>query len=177
VNETGFITKINKKLSSKIYKWRINWQEMSDMKISEEGKALIKKFEGCELESYRCSADVSTIGFGHTKGVSDGDSCTQDEADQMLTEDLEEFEGYVDKLVTVDLEQNEFDALVAWTFNLGAGNLKSSTMLRVLNDSKKLEVPVQMKRWNKAGGKTLDGLIRRREAESLLWEGKEWSQA
>jgi lysozyme len=147
------------------------------MNISAEGMELIKKFEGCELESYRCSADVSTIGFGHTKGVSDGDSCTQDEADQMLTEDLEEFEGYVEKLVTVDLEQNEFDALVAWTFNLGPTNLKSSTMLRVLNDGKKSEVPAQMKRWNKAGGKTLDGLIRRREAESLLWEGKEWSQA
>ena len=146
------------------------------MKISEEGKALIKKFEGCKLESYRCSADVSTIGFGHTKGVSDGDSCTQDEADQMLTEDLEEFEGYVDKLVTLDLEQNQFDALVAWTFNLGPTNLKSSTMLQVLNEGKKSEVPFQMKRWNKAGGKVLQGLVRRREAEALLWEGKEWEQ-
>mgnify|MGYP003665327866 FL=1 len=149
---------------------------MAKMKISEEGKALIKKFEGCELESYRCSADVSTIGFGHTKGVSDGDSCTQDEADQMLTEDLEEFEGYVDKLVTLDLEQNQFDALVAWTFNLGPTNLKSSTMLQVLNEGKKSEVPFQMKRWNKAGGNVLQGLVRRREAEALLWEGKDWEQ-
>ena len=149
---------------------------MAKMKISEEGKALIKKFEGCELESYRCSADVSTIGFGHTKGVSDGDSCTKDEADQMLTEDLEEFEGYVDKLVTLDLEQNQFDALVAWTFNLGPTNLKSSTMLQVLNEGKKSEVPFQMKRWNKAGGKVLQGLVRRREAEALLWEGKDWEQ-
>ena len=149
---------------------------MAKMKISEEGKALIKKFEGCELESYRCSADVSTIGFGHTKGVSDGDSCTQDEADQMLTEDLEEFEGYVDKLVTVDLEQNQFDALVAWTFNLGPTHLKWSTMLEVLNEGKKSEVPFQMKRWNKAGGNVLQGLVRRREAEALLWEGKDWEQ-
>jgi lysozyme len=146
------------------------------MKISVEGKALIKKFEGCELESYRCSADVSTIGYGHTKNVSDNDSCTQDEADQMLTDDLEEFEGYVDKLVTVDLEQNQFDALVAWTFNLGPTNLKSSTMLRVLNEGEYGKVPSEMKRWNKAGGKTLDGLIRRREAESLLWAGKEWHE-
>ena len=150
--------------------------EIIKMKISEEGKALIKKFEGCKLDSYRCSANVATIGYGHTKDVIDGDSCTQDEAGQMLADDLAEFEGYVDKLVTVYLEQNQFDALVAWTFNLGPTNLKSSTMLRVLNDSKKLEVPVQMKRWNKAGGKTLDGLIRRREAESLLWEGKEWHE-
>tara|TARA_R100001377_G_scaffold46650_1_gene26845 strand:+ start:424 stop:867 length:444 start_codon:yes stop_codon:yes gene_type:complete len=146
------------------------------MRISEEGKALIKKFEGCELESYRCSANVLTIGYGHTKGVSDGDSCTQDEADQMLTDDLEEFEGYVDKLVTVDLEQNEFDALVAWTFNLGPTNLRSSSLLAALNEGKKSEVPAQIKRWNKAGGNVLKGLIRRREAESLLWEGKEWGQ-
>ena len=146
------------------------------MRISEEGKALIKKFEGCELESYRCSANVLTIGYGHTKGVSDGDSCTQDEADQMLTDDLEEFEGYVDKLVTVDLDQNEFDALVAWTFNLGPTNLKSSSLLAALNEGKKSEVPAQIKRWNKAGGNVLKGLIRRREAESLLWEGKEWGQ-
>ena len=144
------------------------------MKISEEGKALIKKFEGCKLDSYRCSANVATIGYGHTKGVSDGDSCTKDEADQMLAEDLEEFEGYVDKLVAVDLEQNQFDALVAWTFNLGPTNLKSSTMLRVLNEGKHENVPSEMKRWNKAGGETLEGLIRRREAESLLWENKLW---
>jgi GH24 family phage-related lysozyme (muramidase) len=82
----------------------------------------------------------------------------------------------VDRLVTVDLEQNQFDALVAWTFNLGPTNLKSSTMLRVLNEGEYGKVPGEMKRWNKAGGKTLDGLIRRREAESLLWEGKEWHE-
>ena len=92
----------------------------------------------------------------------------------MLTDDLEEFEGYVKKLVTVDLKQNEFDALVAWTFNLGPTNLKSSTMLQVLNDGKKSEVPAQIKRWNKAGGNILNGLIRRREAEALLFQDKKW---
>ena len=146
------------------------------MKISEEGKALIKKFEGCKLDSYRCSANVATIGYGHTKDVSDGDTCTQEEADQMLAEDLEEFEGYVDKLVTVDLEQNQFDALVAWTFNLGPTNFKSSTLLRVLNEGKHENVPSEMRRWNKAGGETLEGLIRRREAEGLLWENKLWHE-
>ena len=144
------------------------------MHISAEGMALIKKFEGCELDSYRCSADVSTIGYGHTKGVSDGDSCTQEEADQMLTEDLEEFEGYVEKLVTVDLEQNEFDALVAWTFNLGPTNLKNSTMLKELNAKNYKKVPSEMKRWNKAAGNVLKGLIRRREAEALLFQDKKW---
>ena len=148
----------------------------SRVKISEEGKALIKKFEGCELESYHCSASVLTIGYGHTKGVSDGDTCTQEEADKMLAEDLEEFEGYVDKYVEVDLSQNQRDAIIAWTFNLGPRNLKSSTMLKELNAGNYAKVPSEMRRWNKAGGQTLEGLIRRREAESLLFEGKEWHE-
>ena len=83
------------------------------MKISQEGIALIKKFEGCRTESYRCSADVPTIGYGHTAGVKDGDSCTQEEAEQMLVTDLEEFEGYVNDLVTVELTPSQFSALVA----------------------------------------------------------------
>ena len=148
----------------------------NNMKISEEGKALIKKFEGCELESYYCSADVITIGYGHTKGVSEGDTCTQEEADQMLADDLEEFEGYVEKYVEVELSQNQRDALIAWTFNLGPANLKSSTMLKELNSGNYAKVPSEMRRWNKAGGETLEGLIRRREAESLLFEGKEWHE-
>ena len=148
----------------------------NNMKISEEGKALIKKFEGCELESYHCSADVITIGYGHTKGVSEGDTCTQEEADQMLADDLEEFEGYVEKYVDVALSQNQRDAVIAWTFNLGPANLKSSTMLKELNSGNYAKVPSEMRRWNKAGGETLEGLIRRREAESLLFEGKEWHE-
>jgi len=144
------------------------------MKTSEEGKALIKKFEGCELEAYLCPAQVWTIGYGHTAGVSDGDVCTQEDADRMLAEDLEEFEGYVREAVDVPLEQNEFDALVAWTYNLGPGNLRSSTMLKKLNDSKFEDVPTEIRRWNKSGGKVLDGLVRRREAEALLFKGEEW---
>ena len=93
----------------------------------------------------------------------------------MLAEDLEEFEGYVREAVTVPLEQNEFDALVAWTYNLGPGNLRSSTMLKKLNDSKFEDVPTEIRRWNKSGGKVLDGLVRRREAEALLFKGEEWS--
>jgi len=144
------------------------------MEISEEGKALIKKFEGCELDSYVCSGGVWTIGYGHTAGVKQGDKINQDEADHLLTEDLEEFEGYVNNAVEVALDQNQFDALVAWTFNLGPSNLKSSTMLEVLNEEKYSKVPSEMKRWNKAGGKVLEGLIRRRDAEALLFEGKDW---
>jgi len=145
------------------------------MKTSEEGRALIKKFEGCELEAYQCSANVWTIGYGHTQGIKEGDVCTQEDADRMLEEDLEEFEGYVQEAVNVPLEQHEFDALVAWTYNLGPSNLRSSTMLKRLNDSKFDQVPSEMRRWNKAGGKVLDGLVRRREAESLLFTNKDWS--
>tara|TARA_R110002020_G_scaffold424276_2_gene633440 strand:- start:2 stop:445 length:444 start_codon:yes stop_codon:yes gene_type:complete len=144
------------------------------MHISAEGMALIKKFEGCELDSYRCSANVATIGYGHTKGVSDGDTCTQEEADQMLAKDLQEFESYVDRYVQVDLTQNQRDALIAWTFNLGPTNLKSSTMLKELNTGNYEKVPSEMKRWNKAGGKVLNGLTRRREAEALLFQDKKW---
>ena len=146
------------------------------MKISLEGLALIKRFEGCRLESYKCSANVLTIGYGHTSGVKETDTITQDEADKLLQEDVEQFEKHVDDNVTVELGQSQFDALVAWTFNLGVGNLRESTMLKKLNNEDYKSVPSEMKRWNKAGGKTLDGLIRRRKAESLLFESKEWHQ-
>ena len=144
------------------------------MKISQEGLSLIKRFEGCRLESYKCSANVLTIGYGHTSGVKETDTITQDEADKLLQEDVEQFEKYVDDNVTVKLGQSQFDSLVAWTFNLGVGNLRESTMLKKLNNEDYKSVPSEMKRWNKAGGKTLDGLIRRREAESLLFQNKEW---
>ena len=146
----------------------------NNMQISQEGLSLIKKFEGCRLESYLCSANVLTIGYGHTRGVKDGDTITQQVAEQLLEDDIQEFELYVEEAVTVPLSQNQFDALVAWTFNLGVGNLRSSTMLKVLNQSKFEQVGSEMRRWNKAAGKTLEGLIRRREAESLLFNGKEW---
>lgn len=144
------------------------------MNISQEGLSLIKKFEGCRLESYKCSANVFTIGYGHTGGVLETDVITQDIANELLQEDISKFEKYVSDNVIVELNQSQFDALVAWTFNLGVGNLRSSTMLKKLNETDYVSVPSEMKRWNKAAGKTLDGLIRRRLAESLLFEGKEW---
>ena len=146
------------------------------MKISLEGLSLIKKFEGCKLIAYKCSAGVWTIGYGHTTGVKEGDVCTQEEAEKLLRGDIFKFEEYVQDSVKVDLDQSQFDALVAWTFNLGVGNLRSSTMLKKLNNGEYESVPFEMRRWNKAGGKTLDGLIRRRQAESLLFESKEWHQ-
>jgi lysozyme len=147
---------------------------MNKMKTSQEGISLIKKFEGCELEAYRCSADVLTIGYGHTQGVNEGDSCTQDEAEELLVKDLEEFEFYVNDIVEQELNQNQFDALVAWTFNLGPTNLRSSTLLKKLNEGDFEDAPRQIRRWNKAAGEVLDGLVRRREAEALLFQGKPW---
>tara|TARA_R110000851_G_scaffold303074_2_gene460586 strand:+ start:459 stop:938 length:480 start_codon:yes stop_codon:yes gene_type:complete len=144
--------------------------------ISQEGLALIKKFEGCELKSYLCAAGVPTIGYGSTDGVSMDMEISQERADALLLEDVALFEEEVNKSVKVPLKQNEFDALVAWTFNLGGSNLRSSTMLRVLNEGQHEKVPSEMKRWNKAGGQTLQGLIRRREAEGLLFQGKEWHE-
>lgn len=145
------------------------------MKISQEGIVLIKKFEGCELEAYKCAAGVLTIGYGHTKGVTEGMQITKTQADEMLVEELATYETYVSDAVENQLDQCMFDAIVSWTYNLGPTNLRSSTMLKVLNAGKYDEVPAQIKRWNKASGKVLDGLIRRRDAEALLFEGKDWS--
>ena len=144
------------------------------MKTSQEGIDLIKHFEGCELESYRCSANVLTIGYGTTKNVVEGMKITQNQAEEMLMKDLEEFAEYVEDLIDVKLDQHQFDALVAWTYNLGPTNLKTSTLRKVLNKGAYDDVPEQMKRWNKAGGQVLKGLVRRRAAEALLFEGKKW---
>ena len=144
------------------------------MKISEEGISLIKRFEGCRLEAYKCSAEVLTIGYGHTGGVKEDDTITQEEADKLLKADVFKFEKNVEDNVKVELNQSQFDALVAWTFNLGVGNLRSSTMLQKLNNEDYTSVPSEMKRWNKAKGKVLAGLTRRREAEALMFEGKNW---
>ena len=146
------------------------------MEISQEGLSLIKKFEGCELESYKCAAGVWTIGYGSTNGIEEGMEISQERADMLLLEDVEIFEEAVNKLVEVSLEQNQFDALVSWTFNLGSTNLQNSTLLKVLNNKDYEGVPSQIKRWNKAGGEVLQGLVRRREAEALLFEGKEWHE-
>tara|TARA_Y100001951_G_scaffold104913_1_gene118566 strand:+ start:821 stop:1264 length:444 start_codon:yes stop_codon:yes gene_type:complete len=145
------------------------------MKISAEGLALIKKFEGCELEAYQDAVGVWTIGYGHIKGVKEGMSITKQQAEEMLLEELIEYENYVLEAVNHQLDQCMFDALVSWTYNLGPSNLNASTMLKVLNAGDYDGVPEQIKRWNKAGGKVLTGLVRRREAEALLFEGKDWS--
>ena len=144
------------------------------MNISEEGLALLKKFEGCELKAYQDSVGVWTIGYGHTKEVKEGDQINKDEAEHLLAEEMPEYEGYINDMVEVPLNQCQFDALVCWVYNLGPTNFRSSTLLTVLNQERYNDVPREIKRWNKAGGEILKGLVRRREAEALLFEGKDW---
>ena len=139
------------------------------MKTGSKGIDLIKHFEGCELEAYKCPAGVWTIGYGHIKGVKEGMTITEQQAEEMLKSELNEYEGYINNLVTAELNQNQFDAMVSWVYNLGGGNLSASTLLKVLNAGDYAGVPAQMMRWNKAGGKVLEGLTRRRQAEADLF--------
>ena len=148
-----------------------NYEGDNEMETSQTGVDLIKEFEGRRLVAYQDSVGVWTIGYGHTKDVWEDRLIIKSTADRLLAEDLAEFEKYVDNLVDVPLTQNQFDALVAWTFNLGPGNLKESTMLRKLNYGDYDAVPDEMRRWNKAGGEVLNGLVRRRDAEALLFIG------
>ena len=141
----------------------------NSMKTSGIGIELIKEFEGCRQVAYQDSVGVWTIGYGHTKDVYEGQLVIKKTCETMLAEDLEEFENYVESYVKVELSQNQFDALVAWTFNLGPGNLSESTMLKKLNEGDYDAVPDEMRRWNKAGGEVLNGLVRRRDAEAELF--------
>ena len=147
----------------------------NNMNISQEGISLIKKFEGCELEAYKCAAGVWTIGYGHTEGVNPDDEMDKEAAEELLALDLVVYERSVSWIIEVPLNQQQFDALISFTFNLGETNLCNSTLRKVLNQQEYNEVPNQIRRWNKAGGKVNDGLIRRREAEALLFQGKDWT--
>ena len=139
------------------------------MNVSQNCVELIKYFEGFEDTAYLCPANVWTIGYGRTRNVKEGDRITEAQAERDLLEELEEFKHQVLHSVKVELTQNELDALTSWTYNLGVGNLKSSTLLKKLNAGSKDEVPAEMLRWNKASGKVLAGLTKRREAEAELW--------
>lgn len=141
---------------------------MANRKIGKAGLALIKQFEGCRLTAYKCAAGVLTIGYGHTAGVHSGMTITQAQADAYLLEDVVKFEKYVNNPayvpVTDKLNQNQFDALVSFAFNLGAGNLKKLCKGRTV-----AQIATAMLQYNKAGGKVLAGLSKRREAEQELF--------
>lgn len=142
------------------------------MQISKAGLDLIKQFEGLYLKAYRCPAGVPTIGYGHTAGVAMGQTITQQQADDYLRRDVRQFERAVARQVSVPLTQGQLDALVSFAFNLGEGALAQSTLLRLLNAGDYAGAAAQFERWNKAGGRVLPGLVRRRAAERALFEAR-----
>ena len=141
---------------------------MANRRIGQAGLALIKQYEGCRLAAYRCAAGVWTIGYGHTAGVHSGMTITQAQADAYLQQDIAKFEGYVNNPayipITEQLNQNQFDALVSFAFNLGAGNLRKLCKGRTA-----AQIALAMTQYCKANGKVLAGLKRRRAAEQALF--------
>lgn len=139
---------------------------------------LLKKFEGCKLKAYRCPANVCTIGYGHTSAagapeVTDGMTITQSRAEEILKVDILKYERAVEDLVKVELTQNQFDVLVDFAYNAGVGALKSSTLLKKVNAGKFDDVPAELMKWTKGGGKVLPGLVRRRQAAVVWWNADE----
>lgn len=140
------------------------------MNISEKGIKLIKNFEGCRLEAYKCPAGIWTVGYGHTGStVHPGLKISQSEADSLLKTDLIIHCNNVSKLVKVPLNQNQFDALVSLEYNIGYGNFSRSTLLKLLNAKNYKDAAEQFAVWRLGGGKILPGLVRRRKAEKDLF--------
>lgn len=153
-----------------------------NLHLSNEGANLIKAFESCmkaiggeKFEAYLDPIGIPTIGWGHTNhhGRKFGlkDVWTQAECDQEFELDMADFEQAVKKLVQVALNQHQFDALVSFAYNCGSGNLEKSTLLRKLNADDYSGAALEFHKWNRAGGKVLNGLVRRRASEALLFQG------
>jgi lysozyme len=146
------------------------------MRTSPAGRAFIGRHEGLRLSAYRDAAGVWTIGYGHTAAAGPpapvaGLTITAAEADAILGRDLARFEAAVARLVTVALSQGEFDALVSFAFNVGEGALARSTILKTLNAGDRAKAAAEFGRWNKAGGRVLAGLTRRRAEERAMFAG------
>ena len=154
------------------------------MQMSENGLELLKEWEGFELKVYKDSANLPTIGVGHLITKSEQTSgnimiagvavkytagLTDQQALDLLSQDVRPAEQAVNNGAKVTLSQNQFDALVSFTFNVGVGAFNGSTLLKVLNQGQYDQVPTQLRRWNKAGGKVVQGLVNRRENEVRLW--------
>ncbi|PIT67903.1 lysozyme [Bartonella tribocorum] len=143
-------------------------------KISSSGLALIKQWEGLRLQAYKDTIGVWTIGYGHTSTagkpfVHKGMIITQKQAEEILSQDLRQFENTVEKHVTVSLTDEQFAALVSFCYNVGTEAFCKSTLLKKLNNSEYESVPSELQKWTKAGGKRLHGLVHRRAAEAGLW--------
>lgn len=144
------------------------------MNVSEKGISLIKMFEGTNRKgdlhyAYKCSAGTWTCGWGSTGGVTAGTIWTEEQANAALCRDLLHFEHAVNRLVTVPLEQHHFDSLLSFTFNLGAGNLQKSTLLRLLNSKDYEGAGAQFPRWDWVNGQPNAGVRRRRLAEQQVF--------
>jgi lysozyme len=140
------------------------------MRTNIAGLSLIKSFEGCELTAYKCPAGVLTIGYGHTGAdVKPGQVITAHRAEELLQGDLARFERAVEASLKVSVTPNQFAALVSLAYNIGGAALAKSTLIKRLNAGKTQEAADQFLAWNKAGGKVLKGLARRREAERALF--------
>ena len=149
--------------------------------INNDGLTIIKHFEGRELMAYQDSVGVWTIGYGHTSAagpptVYAGQTITEAEAESILKKDLELFEGGVRDVVKVSINSNQFSALVSFSFNVGLGALADSTLLRKLNAGNYQGAANEFPRWVKAGGQTLPGLVRRRDAERALFLSQDYTR-
>lgn len=137
--------------------------------------ALIKSFEGWRDTAYKDAVGVWTIGFGHTSmagppEVKPGMKINKAEGEAILARDLVKYENAIRNYVRVPLNENQFGALVSWCYNVGPGNVAKSTLVKRLNAGQYDAVPAELLKWNKAGGKVLKGLTRRREAEAVLFQ-------
>jgi lysozyme len=145
------------------------------MKVNKLGIDMMHHFEGCRLQAYQCSAKVWTIGWGNTyyqdkRPVKQGDVITQAQANELFEMVMNEFAIVVRKALTKEINENQFSALVCFAYNVGIGNLKKSTLLRKVNINPNDEtIADEFAKWNKAGGKVLNGLTRRRLAEADLY--------
>jgi lysozyme len=137
------------------------------MQYSSAGLALTKSFEGCKLSAYQDSKGVWTIGFGHTSGVQPGDTCTQEQADVWLMQDIQWAVTVVNSHVTAPLTQGQFDALCDFVYNCGSGNFEHSTLLGLLNSEDYQGAANEFCKWDHAGGVVVPGLLRRRQAEEV----------
>jgi lysozyme len=146
------------------------------MELSQNGKDLIMKFEGCKLSSYQDSVGIWTIGYGNTyyedsTPVKKGDIITHNRAIELFNLIVKKFEVDVDLLVTSNVNQNQFDAMVCLAYNIGINNFKNSSLLKMVNKSPNdSAIYLQFLRWNKAKGQVIQGLTRRRISESELYK-------
>jgi len=144
---------------------------VNDLTYSGDGLSLTEQFEGCSLTAYQDQVGVWTIGYGHTgPDVTPALTITQDQAQALLAQDVGAAAACVNKVVTIALTQDEFDALVDFVFNLGAQAFTGSTLLRDLNAGDPTAAAAQFDLWDHAGGAVVAGLLRRRQAETALFD-------